>query len=144
MNGISRWKISAIGVIGVFILTLSSPYIQEVVFHLPAEKEVESEVNLNVHDIYADFHSEESKCDFKLVYNLNDTNLRKIQKERKRTMNKVCKMCRKDRFSMECNHVTQNEDKHSYLIYKNLLVDDKHKVCTFCNSSIFGVCRTPV
>ena len=90
MNRISRRKISTIGVIGAFILTfvtLRTSYVQEVVFQSPAEKEVASEVKLKVHDTDADSHSEESKCDFQLVYNLNDTYLGKIQ-ERKEEDNK--------------------------------------------------------
>ena len=67
-------------------------------------------------------------CRVNLVYNLTNTGLDVIQKERKKRIHKVCEMCRNNRSSMECNHITFDEDYHTTLMYKNLLVDDKNKV----------------
>ena len=44
---------------------------------------------------------------------------------------------------MECNHVTMDEDYHSKIVYKNLLVNDKHKVSqamAFVPCYVFFVC----
>ena len=67
-----------------------------------------------------------SQCSVDVNYNL--FGLKKIQDERKSRIRNVCDMCRRNRTSMECNHITMDEDYHSKIVYKNLLVNDKHKV----------------
>ena len=67
-----------------------------------------------------------SQCSVDLKYNLYCW--KKIQDERKSRIRNVCDMCRRNRTSMECNHVTMDEDYRSKIVYKNLLVNDKHKV----------------
>ena len=62
------------------------------------------------------------------VDNSVNSALKKIQNERKSRIRDVCDMCRRNRTSMECNHVTMDEDSPRKVVYKNLIVDDKHKV----------------
>ena len=124
-------------------MTLNSqrknPPEQEVVHQLPLEQEVESKrwsdrwkqwMADEDDDNNADKTNFGTKCDFHLINNLTGTDLEKIQVERKATINQVCNMCR-HKSSMECNHVLFDGEDHNNLMYKNLLVDDKHKVCTF-------------
>ena len=67
-------------------------------------------------------------CRAEVIYRLADSGLKKIQDERKSRLRDVCNMCRRNRTSMECNHVTMDEDYHRRFMYTNLLVNDKHKV----------------
>ena len=62
------------------------------------------------------------------INNLIESRLSKIQNERKSRIREVCEMCRRNRSSMECNHLTMDEDYHNATIYKKLFVDDKHRV----------------
>ena len=70
-----------------------------------------------------------NKCKIDVLHNLNNSPLKKVQNERKSRIRDVCNMCQRNRTSMECNHVTMDEDYHKKIIYENLIVDDKHKVC---------------
>ena len=67
-------------------------------------------------------------CNVDAIYSLAESGLKKIQDERKSRLRNVCNMCSKNRTSMECNHVTMDEDFHRRFVYTNLLVNDKHKV----------------
>ena len=67
-------------------------------------------------------------CKLDVIHNLANSGLNKIQDERKSMIRNACEMCRRNRTSMECNHVTLDEDFPRKIVYKNLLVDDKHKV----------------
>ena len=67
-------------------------------------------------------------CRVEAIYGFADSGLKKIQDERKSRLRDVCNMCRRNRTSMECNHVTMDEDYHRRFVYTNLLVNDKHKV----------------
>ena len=126
---------------------------QEVVRQLPSEKEVERKSWSDRWNQRMDDDDDDNfgtNCNLELISNLTGTDLEKIQNERKATINEVCNMCSKyiNRSSMECNHVSLDGDKHSNLIYMNLLVDDNHKVCTFCNIfhlwlKIFSVQSSP-
>ena len=69
-----------------------------------------------------------AECREGLVYNLKESRLDKIQKERKSTVKEVCKMCRRNGSSTECNHVSLDEDSHFPGMYENFYVDEKHKV----------------
>ena len=51
-------------------------------------------------------------CRMEVVYSLADSGLKKTQDERKSRLTNVCNVCRRNRTSMECNHVTTNEDYH--------------------------------
>ena len=62
------------------------------------------------------------------INNLLDSGLHKIQNERKSRIREVCEMCRRNGSSMECRHLTMDEDYHNASIYNKLFVDDKHKV----------------
>ena len=73
----------------------------------------------------------EFACKVGVVENLTSSGLRKIQKERKSRIKDVCDVCRRNRTSMECNHVTLDDDEHYTLMYYDLLVDEMHKVCGF-------------
>ena len=70
----------------------------------------------------------QSKCKVGIVNNLTTSGVKKIQDERKSRTRDVCDMCRRNRTSMDCNHITLNEDYHNNIMYDNLLVDDMHKV----------------
>ena len=52
-------------------------------------------------------------CQVDVVNNLTTSGLNKIQNERKSRIRNVCDMCRRNRTSMECNHVTLDEDYHT-------------------------------
>ena len=67
-------------------------------------------------------------CRVDVIYRLTDSGLKKIQDERKSRLRDICNMCCRNRMSMECNHVTTDEDYHRRFVYTNLLVNDKHKV----------------
>ena len=67
-------------------------------------------------------------CRVEVIYRLADSELKKIQDDRKSRLRDVCIMCRRNRTSTECNHVTTDEDYHRRFWYTNLLVNDKHKV----------------
>ena len=74
--------------------------------------------------------SEDHNCRVRIIYNLNSSGLLKIQNERKSRVREVCDMCRRNKTSMECDHVAEKID---YLhvrpeMYSHLLVNDKHKV----------------
>ena len=69
-----------------------------------------------------------SECRESLTYNLKESGLDKIQKERKSTVKEVCKMCTRNKSSEECSHVSLQDDSHFPEMYKNLIVDEKHKV----------------
>ena len=68
------------------------------------------------------------QCKVDILYDLTISGLRKIQDERKSRIKEVCDMCHRNRTSMECKHVTLDEDYHKEIFYRNLIVDDKHKV----------------
>ena len=72
----------------------------------------------------------DSTCEVNPVSSLENSVLNEIQNERKSRIREVCEMCRRNRSSMECNHLTMDEDDNERIMYKNLLVDDKHKVCS--------------
>ena len=70
-------------------------------------------------------------CDVQLITNLVESKLWEIQNERKSRIREVCEMCRRNRSSMECNHLTMDEDHledHKSNIYNKFYVSDKHKV----------------
>ena len=83
-----------------------------------------------------DLHQDEKRqakephkmCKVNVTYDLRDSGLLEIQNERKSRIREVCEMCRRNRSSEECNHITMDEDEHGRLMYDNLIVDDKHKV----------------
>ena len=75
--------------------------------------------------------SRKSKCKVENVDNLTSSGLKKIQDQRKSRIRDICDMCRRNRTSMECNHVTLDEDEHNNLMYRNLLVDEMHQVSVF-------------
>ena len=70
-------------------------------------------------------------CNVHVVSDISNSGLEKIQKERKSRIKKVCDMCRKNRSSMECNHVTMGGDYRGKIMYQNLIADEKHKVVLF-------------
>ena len=74
-----------------------------------------------------------SECKIDVVDNLTTSGLKKIQNERKSRIRNVCDMCRRNRTSMECNHVTLDEEQHDNSMYHNLLVDEIHQVRVFFN-----------
>ena len=73
-----------------------------------------------------------SKCKVDIVNNLTTSGLKKIQDERKSQVKKVCDICRRKRTSIDCNHITLNEDYHNNIMYDGILVDDMHKVSGCC------------
>ena len=131
----------AIGVIGVIVLTSialkdHNPHSQDVVRQFEPEKKVKSRSWLDRWKQWMwDYYDKTTtnfgtNCSSHLIRNLTGTDLKKIQNERKETINQVCNMCR-HKSSMECNHASLDGDNHDKLMYRNLLVDDKHQVCTF-------------
>ena len=78
-----------------------------------------------------------SECREGVIYNLTGTELDKIQKERKSDVQEVCNMCKRNRSSLECSHITLDEDDHVPEMYDNLIVDDKHKVRKVTFSAYF-------
>ena len=74
--------------------------------------------------------SEEPNCRVRIIYNLNSTDLKAIQDDKKSRIKEVCDMCRTNRTSLECNHVALDADynRDPSVIYNFLLVNDKHKV----------------
>ena len=72
--------------------------------------------------------SYKSECRESLTYNLKESGLDKIQKQRKSTVKEVCKMCKRNKSSEECSHVSLQDDSHFPEMYENLIVDEKHKV----------------
>ena len=86
--------------------------------------------------------SEKPNCRVRIIDNLNSTDLKVIQDERKSRIKEVCDMCSRNRTPVECNHVTLDTDYHrdppvmyNFLhlhrdpsVYNHLLVNDKHKV----------------
>ena len=77
--------------------------------------------------------TEEPACAVRIIYNLSSSGLKVIQNERKSRIRDVCDMCRRNRTSIECNHVVRDEDYHRDRedFYGNLVVNDKHKVGSF-------------
>ena len=77
--------------------------------------------------------TEEPTCAVRIIYNLSGSGLKEVQDERKSRIRDVCDICRRNRVSMECNHVTLDEDYHRGRedFYGNLVVNDKHKVGSF-------------
>ena len=88
--------------------------------------------------------SDQAICAVQIVYDLNSSCLKDMQQERKFRIKKVCEMCHHDNMSsMDCNHLTLNEDYRLYKdyarkFYNTLLVDDKHKVRTLAIRKLVG------
>ena len=74
------------------------------------------------------YYIRSAQCNVKLTRYLNGSGLEKIQQERKSRIKQVCDKCRRNRTSMECNHLTMDEDHHNEIMYDNFIVDDKHEV----------------
>ena len=53
------------------------------------------------------------------------------QDGRKLRISRVCEMCKHNRSTMDCNHVTLDTDFHGNYMYSNMLVDERHKVNLF-------------
>ena len=79
------------------------------------------------------FYIRDRKCNVKIIRYLNGSGLKNIQDDRKSRIRNVCDMCRANRTSVECNHLTTDEDYHNEIMYENLIVDDKHEVCNRLN-----------
>ena len=62
------------------------------------------------------------RCNVKLIRYLNGSGLEKIQQERKSRIKQVCDKCHRNRTSMECDHLTMDEDHHNEIMYDNLIV----------------------
>ena len=76
--------------------------------------------------------TEEPACVVRIIYNLSSSGLKEVQNERKSRIRDVCDMCRRNRTSIECNHVVLDEDyRDREDFYGNLVVNDKHKVGSF-------------
>ena len=129
MNATDRSKIIvtitiAITVSGIFVLN-DLRYVPFLTANRPRR------AKLILRNPHGQFHvdgglARKSQCSEDVNYNLSG--LKKIQDERKSRIRNVCEECRRNRTSMECSHVTMDKDYHSKIVYKNLLVNDKHKV----------------
>ena len=72
---------------------------------------------------------EQSACKVKLIHNLTNSRMEKIQEERRSVVRKTCDLCRRNFSFMECSHIaTGSYDR----MFEKLMVDDKHKVAREC------------
>ena len=72
---------------------------------------------------------EQSPCKVKLIHNLTNSRMEKIQEERRSVIRKTCNLCRRNVSFEECSHIaTGSYDR----MFEKLMVDDKHKVACEC------------
>ena len=61
--------------------------------------------------------SEKPNCRVRIIYNLNSTDLKAIQDERKSKIKEVCDMCSRNRTPVDCNHVLEKHKVRDWSQY---------------------------
>ena len=121
-------------VIGVILMAVFAPIYHSNILHLEntlyTQQDTELKTKFIPKQILGHFQNltQKYKCRVNIVDNLTTSGLNAIQNERKSRIKDVCEQCRRNRTSMECNHITLNEDEHDNFMYHNILVDDMHQV----------------
>ena len=127
MNPFRRGVVAGIVIMSVMDVIVVIYYSRK--FHEGNTKRTATTTNFRPDREFNFYHvTQKSACQVDVVSNLTGSGLKRIQKERKSRIKDVCDMCRMNRTSMECNHVTLDEDYHNNNMYDSILVDDIHEV----------------